>query len=65
MLKAENDRLLTRVASRWSDGAPVEEDAIRALVAAGRNPRFLMPDAVLNVIEQSGCYAAAESTAAD
>ncbi len=33
---------------------------IRELVAAGRRPRFLTPDAVLDVIEQSGCYAAAE-----
>jgi nicotinate-nucleotide adenylyltransferase len=31
---------------------------IRELVAAGRDPRFLMPDAVRDVIEQSGCYAA-------
>ncbi len=43
----------------------ISSSEIRALVAAGRNPRFLMPDAVLNVIEQSGCYAAAESAEAD
>ena len=30
---------------------------IRALVAAGRDPRFLMPDSVRQVIEESGCYA--------
>ena len=34
---------------------------IRELVAAGRDPRFLMPDAVRDVIEQSGCYAAVDS----
>lgn len=30
---------------------------IRELVAAGRDPRFLMPDAVRDVIVDSGCYA--------
>lgn len=30
---------------------------IRDLVAAGRDPRFLMPDAVRDEIERSGCYA--------
>ena len=29
---------------------------IRDLVAAGRDPRFLMPDAVRNVIEETGIY---------
>ena len=29
---------------------------IRALVAAGRDPRFLMPDAVRNVIEETSIY---------
>jgi len=43
----------------------ISSSEIRALVAAGRNPRFLMPDAVLNVIERSGCYAAAELAEAD
>ena len=30
---------------------------IRDLIAAGRDPRFLMPDAVRDVILESGCYA--------
>jgi nicotinate-nucleotide adenylyltransferase len=30
---------------------------IRALIAAGRDPRFLMPDSVRDVILESGCYA--------
>jgi len=34
---------------------------IRDLVAAGRDPRFLMPDAVRDEIENSGCYAPEES----
>jgi len=29
---------------------------IRELVAAGRDPRFLMPDAVRDVIEETGVY---------
>jgi len=36
----------------------ISSTEIRALVAAGRDPRFLMPDAVRDVIEQSGCYRA-------
>jgi nicotinate-nucleotide adenylyltransferase len=32
---------------------------IRELVAVGRDPRFLMPDAVRDVIAESGCYDAA------
>ena len=39
----------------------ISSSDIRELVAAGRDPRFLMPDEVRAVIEQSGCYAAAES----
>ncbi len=39
----------------------ISSSEIRELVAAGRDPRFLMPDAVRNVIEQSGCYRAAAS----
>lgn len=39
----------------------ISSTEIRELVAAGRDPRFLMPDAVREVIEQSGCYAAAKS----
>ena len=36
----------------------ISSTEIRELIAAGRDPRFLMPDAVRDVIEQSGCYAA-------
>lgn len=36
----------------------ISSTEIRELVAAGRSPRFLMPDSVLEVIEESGCYAA-------
>ena len=36
----------------------ISSTEIRELVAAGRDPRFLMPDAVREVIEKSGCYAA-------
>ena len=43
----------------------ISSSEIRELVAAGRNPRFLMPDAVRDVIERSGCYAAAAGTGSD
>ncbi len=35
----------------------ISSTEIRDLVAAGRDPRFLMPDAVRAEIETSGCYA--------
>lgn len=34
----------------------ISSTEIRELVAAGRDPRFLMPDAVKHVIEESGVY---------
>lgn len=34
----------------------ISSTEIRDLVAAGRDPRFLMPDAVRDEIEASGCY---------
>lgn len=43
----------------------ISSSEIRELVAAGRDPRFLMPDAVRSVIEKSGCYAVAESADAE
>lgn len=43
----------------------ISSSEIRELVAAGRDPRFLMPDAVRSVIERSGCYAVAESSDAE
>ena len=33
---------------------------IRELIAGGRDPKFLMPDSVRNVISRSGCYMAAD-----
>jgi len=38
----------------------ISSSEIRELVAAGRDPRFLMPDSVRDLIEQSDCYAARE-----
>jgi nicotinate-nucleotide adenylyltransferase len=35
----------------------ISSTEIRDLVAAGRDPRFLMPDTVRDVIERSACYA--------
>ena len=36
----------------------ISSSEIRELVGLGRNPRFLMPDGVRELIDQSGCYAA-------
>ena len=34
----------------------ISSSAIRALLAAGRDPRYLLPDSVLSLINASGCY---------
>ena len=34
----------------------ISSTEFRKLVAAGRDPRFLMPDAVRAIIQQTGCY---------
>ncbi|AGA89884.1 nicotinate/nicotinamide nucleotide adenylyltransferase [Thioflavicoccus mobilis 8321] len=34
----------------------ISATAIRARIAAGRSPRFLLPDAVIEIIEQAGLY---------
>ena len=34
----------------------ISSTELRKLIAAGRDPRYLVPDAVRAVIEQSGCY---------
>ncbi len=39
----------------------ISSSDIRELVAMGRDPRFLLPDAVRDVIDRTGCYAAADS----
>ena len=41
----------------------ISSTEIRELIAAGRDPRFLMPDAVRQIIEESGCYQAAAASA--
>jgi nicotinate-nucleotide adenylyltransferase len=35
----------------------VSSSAIRKSVAAGGKPRFLVPEVVAEIIEESGCYA--------
>lgn len=34
----------------------ISSTEFRKLIAAGRDPRFLMPDAVRDIIQESGCY---------
>jgi nicotinate-nucleotide adenylyltransferase len=43
----------------------ISSSDIRELVRLGRNPRFLMPDGVRELIEQSGCYAAKQDNMPD
>ena len=43
----------------------ISSTEIRQLVAAGRDPRFLMPDAVREVILNSACYAAKATNESD
>ena len=34
----------------------ISSTEVRKLVASGRDPRYLMPDAVRDIIQQSACY---------
>jgi nicotinate-nucleotide adenylyltransferase len=34
----------------------ISSTEVRKLIAAGRDPRYLMPDAVRRIIEETGCY---------
>ncbi len=34
----------------------ISSTEVRKLIAAGRDPRYLMPDAVRKIIEETGCY---------
>ena len=34
----------------------ISSTEVRKLIASGRDPRYLMPDAVRTIIEQTGCY---------
>lgn len=43
----------------------ISSSEIRDLVGLGRDPRFLMPDGVRKLIEQSACYAAGKDGLAD
>ncbi|MET0984120.1 MAG: nicotinate-nucleotide adenylyltransferase [Steroidobacteraceae bacterium] len=40
----------------------ISSTELRKLIAAGRDPRYLVPDAVRAVIEQSGCYRTPSAT---
>jgi nicotinate-nucleotide adenylyltransferase len=34
----------------------ISSTEVRKLIAMGRDPRYLMPDSVRAIIEQTGCY---------
>lgn len=52
-----HDELHGRVHIHAVTQLEIASSEIRNLVAAGRDPRFLIPDAVRDVISRSGCYA--------
>jgi nicotinate-nucleotide adenylyltransferase len=35
----------------------ISSTELRQIIDAGRDPRFLVPDAVREIIRESGCYA--------
>jgi nicotinate-nucleotide adenylyltransferase len=35
----------------------ISSTEVRALIASGRDPRYLMPDGVRSIIHDTGCYA--------
>ncbi len=43
----------------------ISSGEIRELIGLGRDPRFLIPDGVHELIEQSGCYAAKQTGMSD
>ncbi|MFK8051623.1 MAG: nicotinate-nucleotide adenylyltransferase [Woeseiaceae bacterium] len=43
----------------------ISSTSIRALISAGHDPRFLMPESVREVLTNAGCYTQAELTAVD
>jgi nicotinate-nucleotide adenylyltransferase len=43
----------------------ISSSEIRALIAAGRDPRFLLPDGVRELLEASGCYAGPDAAPGD
>jgi nicotinate-nucleotide adenylyltransferase len=38
----------------------ISSTEVRKLIGAGRDPRYLMPDAVRTLIAETGCYSARE-----
>jgi len=40
----------------------ISSTEVRSLIAAGRDPRFLMPDGVRRIILETGCYARKDET---
>lgn len=51
-----HDELFGRVHIHAVTQLEIASTEIRELVAAGRDPRFLMPDAVRDAIDESACY---------
>ena len=56
-----HDRLAGRIYIHAVTQLEISSTEVRALIAAGRDPRFLMPDGVRDIILDTGCYARKDS----
>jgi nicotinate-nucleotide adenylyltransferase len=51
-----HDSLAGRIFIHAGTQLEISSTEFRKLIAAGRDPRYLMPDAVRDIIQESGCY---------
>jgi len=52
-----HDRKAGRIYVHAVTQLEISSTELRQLLAAGRNPRYLVPDSVCNVLRETGCYA--------
>ncbi len=52
-----HDHLAGRIYIHEVTQLEISSTDVRALISAGRDPRYLMPEGVRNIILESGCYA--------
>jgi len=51
-----HEALAGRIFIHLGTQVEISSTEVRRLIAAGRNPRYLMPDAVCDLIAATGCY---------
>ena len=52
-----HDHLAGRIYIHEVTQLEISSTDVRALISAGRDPRYLMPEGVRKIIMESGCYA--------